>query len=99
MKMFMMTRMGSLWRVQVTPRGFIWNYKRRLQRSDAAYALTKSAAKTLINQTVDDIVAMIASTDDEEIILAEFEKIFERYADVINSAMLELKGMGHARDE
>ena len=25
---------------------------------------------------------MVASTDDEEIILAEFEKIFERYADV-----------------
>ena len=47
-----------------------------------AYALTKSAAKTFINQAVDDINAMIASTDDEEIILAEFEKIFERYADV-----------------
>ena len=47
-----------------------------------AYALTKSGAKTLIKQAVDDINAMIASTDDEEIILAEFEKRFERYADV-----------------
>ena len=44
-----------------------------------AYALTKSSAKTLINQAVDDINAMIASTDDEEIILVEFEKIFELY--------------------
>ena len=32
-----------------------------------AYALTKSAAKILINQAVDDINAMVASTDDEEI--------------------------------
>ena len=47
-----------------------------------AYALTKNGAKTLISQAIGDINTMIASTDDEATILAEFEKIFERYADV-----------------
>ena len=57
------------------PCGFIWNCCCAAMERDACLCLDEKAQqKTLINQAVDDISAMIASTDDEEIILAEFEK-------------------------
>lgn len=84
MKMFMMTRMRIFMAQNKLPRRAVLSgiVAALLWSGLPAYALTNSAAKTLINQAVDDINAMVASTDDEEIILAEFEKIFERYADV-----------------
>jgi phospholipid transport system substrate-binding protein len=48
----------------------------------AALALTEARARTLIDQVVSDINAVIASGRPLSQMIAEFERIFTRYADV-----------------
>ena len=46
------------------------------------WALSTAQAKELVGRVVDDINTVIQSGQSEPVMLAEFEKIFERYADV-----------------
>lgn len=46
------------------------------------WALSTAQAKALVGRVVDDINRVIQSGQSEPVMLAEFEKIFERYADV-----------------
>ncbi|WP_208351596.1 MlaC/ttg2D family ABC transporter substrate-binding protein [Pseudaestuariivita rosea] len=58
--------------------------------SGLAQALTPATAKALVNQVVDDINTTISSGRSESVMLQEFERIFERYADVQTIALSAL---------
>ena len=51
-----------------------------------AFALTSEAAKSLVDKTVAEINAIISSGKSEGAMLADFEKLFARYADVATIA-------------
>jgi phospholipid transport system substrate-binding protein len=55
-----------------------------------AAALTTGTAESLVRQMVDDIKRVINSGGSESAILSEFERLFERYADVPTIARFAL---------